>query len=168
MNNNLFFDFAVDLSAQTVVIQREFDASLPLVWDAFTKAELLDQWVAPRPLTARTKYMDFVVGGRRFYAMVTPEGQERWSLQRYTSITPRTNFKYYNTFADAEEKPELPGSEWDVSFTEEKGITKVVIVIKNESRERMERVLAMGFREGMAATIENLDQLLARISAAKG
>ena len=66
MNDALLFDFAVDKAAKTVVITREFAADLPLVWDAFTKAELLDQWMAPKPWTARTKYMDFRVGGRRF------------------------------------------------------------------------------------------------------
>ena len=69
--------------------------------------------------------MDFKVGGRRFYAMVSPEGQERWSIQKYTSITPKTNFKYFNAFADKDENPELPGSEWDYNFSEQNGTTTV-------------------------------------------
>jgi len=47
--------------------------------------------------------MDFREGGRRFYAMVSPEGDERWALQKYTSITPKTNFKLFNAYADDEE-----------------------------------------------------------------
>ena len=90
---NLLFDFTVDKAAKKVFITREFDADLSLVWDAFTKAEILDQWVAPKPWISRTKFMDFKVGGRRFYAMVSPEGQERWAIQKYTSISPKTNFK---------------------------------------------------------------------------
>ena len=88
-----------------VYITREFDAELSLVWDAFTKPEILDQWVAPEPWTSRTKFMDFKEGGRRFYAMVSPEGQERWAIQRYTYISPKTNFKMYNAFADKDENP---------------------------------------------------------------
>ena len=53
--NNLLFDFTVDKAAKTVNITREFDANLSLVWDAFTKAEILDQWVAPKPFTSKTK-----------------------------------------------------------------------------------------------------------------
>src|SRR6185503_5266277 len=98
MTNNLLFDFTVDKAKKTVYITREFDADLSLVWDAFTKAELLDQWLAPKPMTSKTKYQDFKVGGKRFYAMVSPEGQERWAIQEYTSITPKTNFKMYNAF----------------------------------------------------------------------
>ena len=44
MNNDLLFDFNVDKAAKTVYITREFNARQALVWDAFTKAELLDQW----------------------------------------------------------------------------------------------------------------------------
>ena len=164
MSNTLLFDFTVDKAAQKVFITREFNAELSLVWDAFTRAEILDQWTAPKPYTARTKYMNFEVGGRRFYAMVSPEGQEHWSIQKYTSISPRTNFKMYNTFSDKDENPELPGSEWDHHFTEQNGITKVSITIYNESLERMERMLAMGFTEGYKMTMKNLEELLATLS----
>jgi len=110
MTTNLLFDFTVDKAAKTVFIKREFAAELSLVWDAFTKPELLDQWNAPAPYKARTKYMNFEVGGKRFYAMVGPDGQEGWIIQEYTSITPKTNFKLYNAFADKDENPQLPGS----------------------------------------------------------
>src|ERR1700750_1016563 len=105
MNNDLLFDFTVDKAAKTVYITREFAAELALVWDAFTKPEILDQWWAPKPWTLKTKHMDFEVGGRRFYAMVSPEGAERWAIQQYTSISPKTNFKFLNAFADKDENP---------------------------------------------------------------
>jgi len=164
MTNHLLFDFTVDKAAKTVSITREFAAELSLVWDAFTKPEILDQWTAPAPLTAKTKYMNFEVGGRRFYAMVSPDGQERWAIQTYTSITPKTNFKLNNAFADQDENPELPGSEWDYSFSEQNGITKVSITIYNESFERMERMIEMGFQGGFTMTLNSLEELLAKLS----
>ena len=157
---NLLFDFTVDKAAKKVFITREFDADLSLVWDAFTKAEILDQWVAPKPLISRTKFMDFKVGGRRFYAMVSPEGQERWAIQKYTSISPKTNFKLFNAFADKDENPDLPGSDWDLNFSEQNGTTKVSISIYNESLARMENIEA-GFRAGFTKGLEQLDELLA-------
>ena len=157
-------DFIVDKQTKTVSITKEFAAELSLVWDAYTKPEYLDQWWAPKPLTSRTKVMDFKVGGRRFYAMVTPDGEERWVLQKYTSITPKTNFKLFNAFADKDENPELPGSDWDLSFSEQNGKTKVSISIYNESLERLERMIEFGFREGTEAQLTNLEELLARLS----
>ncbi|OYU57013.1 MAG: ATPase [Chitinophagaceae bacterium BSSC1] len=164
MKNSLLFDFVVDKAAKMVFITREFDAELSLVWDAFTRAEILDQWVAPKPWTAKTKVMDFTVGGRRFYAMVSPEGQEHWALQKYTSISPKTNFKLHNAFADKDENPQLPGSDWDHSFTEENGTTTVKINIYNESLERMEKMIEMGFTQGFKMSMSNLENLLASLS----
>ena len=155
-------DFIVNKETKTVSITKVFDAPRDMVWDAYTKAELLDQWWAPKPLTSRTKVMDFKEGGRRFYAMVMPDGQERWSLQEYRSITPKTNFKFFNTFADENENPQLPGSDWDFNFSEENGKTTVHISIYNESLERMERVMADdGFRLGTESQLKNLEDLLA-------
>jgi len=173
MTNNLLFDFTVDKAAKTVFITREFDADLSLVWDAFTKAEILDQWVAPKPFVSKTKFMDFKVGGRRFYAMVSPEGHERWAIQKYTSITPKTNFKMFNAFADKDENPELPGSNWDYTFSEQNArpddpvgreTTKVSITIYNESLARMEKMIEMGFTEGFKMSMNNLENLLATLS----
>ena len=164
MNSNLLFDFTVDKPSKTVYITREFDAPLSLVWDAFTKKEILDQWWAPKPWASKTKFMNFEVGGRRFYAMVSPEGDERWSIQKYTSISPKTNFKMLNAFADKDENPELPGSEWDLNFTEQNGTTKVSIAIYNESLARMEKMIEMGFTEGFKMTLNNLENLLTELS----
>ncbi len=164
MKNDLLFDFTVDKSTKTVLINREFAAALPLVWDAFTKQEILDQWWAPKPWESRTKYMDFEVGGKRFYAMVSPEGLESWSLQEYTSISPKTNFKMLNAFADKNEIPQLPGSNWDLSFSEENGTTKVSITITNDSLERMEKMIKMGFQGGFTMTLNYLENLLEELS----
>jgi uncharacterized protein YndB with AHSA1/START domain len=158
------FDFKVDKATKTVFVNREFDADLSLVWDAFTKPEILDQWWAPKPWASKTKIMNFEVGGRRFYAMVSPEGQEHWSVQKYTSISPKTNFKYLNAFADADENPELPGSDWDLNFSEQNGTTKVSITIYNESLERMEKMIEMGFQGGFTITLNYLEELLATLS----
>ena len=158
--NGLLFDFTLDKSKKTAFINREFDADLSLVWDAFTKKEILDQWWAPKPFASKTKVMDFKVGGRRFYAMVSPEGQERWSIQKYTSISPKTNFKFLNAVADKDENPELPGSDWDYHFSEQDGTTKVSITIYNESLARLEKMIEMGFQEGFTLTLEQLDELL--------
>lgn len=169
MTNNLLFDFTVDKAAKMVYITRAFDADQSLVWDAFTKAEILDQWVAPKPWTSRTKFMDFKVGGRRFYAMVSPDGQERWAIQRYISISPKINFKMFNAFADKDENPELPGSDWDYTFSEQDGpdgnrVTVVNITIYNESLARMEKMIEMGFTEGFKMSMNNLENLLATLS----
>ena len=163
MKNNLLFDFTVDKTTKTVFVNREFVAGLSLVWDAFTKPEILDQWWAPKPWVSKTKFMNFQVGGRRFYAMVSPEGRESWVIQKFISISPKTNFKMSNAFADKDENPELPGSDWDFNFSEKNGTTKVSITIKNESLVRLEKMIEMGFQGGFTMGLQQLDELLSTL-----
>ena len=100
--------------------------------------------------------------------MVNPEGDELgWAIQKYTSITPKTNFKFFNAFADKDENPQLPGSDWDLNFSGQDGATKVSISIYSESLERLEKMIEMGFKEGTMGQLENLEELLAKLSPAK-
>jgi len=165
--SNLLFNFIVDKENKTVTVKREFAANLDLVWEAWTNPEILDQWWAPKPYQSKTKLMDFKVGGRRFYAMVSLEGVEiGWQIQDYTSISPKTNFKFLSAFSDKDENPDLPGSDWDLNFSEQNGTTTVHISIYNESRERMEKIIEMGFKEGFTMGLNQLDELLNHIEPA--
>ena len=65
-----------------------------------------------------------------------------------------------NAFADKDENPVLPGSDWDFNFSEQNGKTKVSITIYNDSLERMEKMIEMGFKEGFTMTLNELDNLL--------
>jgi len=69
-----------------------------------------------------------------------------------------------NAFADKDENPDLPGSDWDLNFSEENGTTKVSIIIKNESLARMEQMIEMGFQGGFTMTLNYLEDLLATLS----
>ncbi len=162
MKNSLLFDFTVDKSANTVFVKREFEAGQALVWDAFTKQEILDQWWAPKPWLSKTKYMKFEEGGRRFYAMCSPEGEEHWSIQDFTSISPISNFKYTDAFADKNEtiNPDFPGSEWSLDFSELQGVTTVSISIKHNTLASLEQIIKMGFQGGFTMTLNYLEQLL--------
>jgi uncharacterized protein YndB with AHSA1/START domain len=168
MTSNLLFNFKVDKSTSTVLIDKEFDAERSLVWDAFTKQEILDQWWAPKPLSSKTKYMDFRIGGRRFYAMVSPDGVEiGWQIFEYTSITPQSNFKYKSFFADKDETPHLPGAKWDLTFREHPDYhrsTIVNIAIYFQSLDELGKMMEMGLKEGLTSTLNGLATLLSNLN----
>ena len=86
MKNNLIFNFTVDKENKTVKVEREFEANLDLVWDAWTKPELIDQWWAPLPYKNVTKSMEFKEGGTWLYYMVGPENQTHWCKNDYLKI----------------------------------------------------------------------------------
>ena len=155
-------NFTVDKENKTVNVKREFDASLSNVWAAWTEPEILDQWWAPAPFKSKTTKMEFKEGGRRLYAMISPDGQERWSFFDYSSISPTTNFKHSSTFCDANENPDpnLGSSYWSVSFAEQGDLTIVDIAIRRNSLAELEKVIEMGFKEGFTMAMEGLDKIL--------
>ena len=61
----------------------------------------------------------------------------------------------------------MPGSDWDLNFSEQDGTTRVSISIYNESLERLERMVEMGSVEGMKMQLKNLEELLAKLLRAK-
>ena len=166
MTNDLLFDFTVDKTTKTVFITREFDAELSLVWDAFTKPEILDQWGAPAPWTTQTISMDFKVGGRRFFKMISPEGQEYFSIQDFTSISPKTNFKYISGMSDKDENINLEfyGAENNLDFSEATGVTIFRMNIKYKDLATLEMMANDRFKEGFTMTLNFLEKLLTTLS----
>lgn len=166
MKNELMTDFSVDRENNTIKVRREFLAPLKHVWAAWTEKELLDQWWAPEPLKSETKEMDFREGGRRFYAMVSPEGNRQWSFAEYKSITPKRNFKCRCYFCDSEGNinQNIPKSDWNVDFVESDGLTTVNVEIQHEKLSDIEKVIEMGFKEGITAILEELAEILPTMS----
>jgi uncharacterized protein YndB with AHSA1/START domain len=166
MQNNLLFDFTVDKATNMILVNREFAAELSLVWDAFTKPEILDQWGAPEPLATQTIYMDFRVGGRRFYKMISPEEQEYFSVQDFTSISPKTNFKYISGVSDKDENinPEFYGTENNLDFSEANGVTTFRMSIKYKDLATLEMMANNRFKEGFTMTLNILEKLLETLS----
>ncbi|WP_187261415.1 SRPBCC family protein [Pontibacter beigongshangensis] len=163
MKKDLEFEFSVNKENKTITVKREFAAELPLVWDAYTKSEILDQWWAPKPWKARTKTMDFREGGYWHYAMVGPEGEEHWALANYRTIDPKKRFTALDGFADAEGvvNTEMPQSKWEVSFTPREEDTLVENLITFDDLAQLETTIQMGFKEGLTMAMEGLDALLA-------
>ncbi|MEC7264817.1 MAG: SRPBCC domain-containing protein [Bacteroidota bacterium] len=159
MKTSLLFEFTADKVNNKILIKREFNANQNMVWDAFTKPEILDQWWAPKPFISKTKSMDFKVGGRRLYTMCGPNGEEYWDLADYVSISPKTNFQYVDGFCDSEGNinTEIPQSKWNVDFVNQGNTTLVDITITYETLADLEKIIELGFKEGFTLALNNLD-----------
>ena len=162
MKHNLAFDFSVDKDNRTITVKREFAAERDLVWEAYTKSEILDQWWAPKPWKAQTKSMDFRDGGTWLYAMIGPQGEEHWSVVNYTKIRPQSSFAGLDAFTDSKGtiNEAMPRSKWEVSFEDKGEMTEVKIHISYDDLAQLEETINMGFKEGLGMAMENLDALL--------
>jgi uncharacterized glyoxalase superfamily protein PhnB/uncharacterized protein YndB with AHSA1/START domain len=162
MNQTLLFDFSVDKKNKTVQVTREFAAQLDLVWDAWTKPELLDQWWAPKPYQTKTKTLNFREGGYWLYAMVGPEGDVHWCRADYKEIRPLKSFSAIDAFCDENGNinQDFPRSFWKNKFKETEEGTTVDITIEYDELADLEKIIEMGFKEGFTMALENLDQYL--------
>ena len=163
---SLLFDFTVDKTAKTINITREFTASLTAVWDAFTKAEILDKWIAPKPLRAQTKVMDFRVGGRWQYCMISAEKVLGWSLAEYIAIDKQVSFTTRNCFCDEEGRQLGTASSITTNtFKQVESITTVYIVKQFDDLATIEMMATNGFKEGSAMGYQNLDEYFSSLRA---
>lgn len=98
MKNAFHMNFFVDRKNKKIKVEREFDAPIDMVWSAWTESELPDQWWAPKPWKAKTKFIDFKEGGFWLYAMVSPEGEKHWARADFLQINPMLSFTSLERF----------------------------------------------------------------------
>lgn len=155
-------DFHVDKENKKINFERSFNGSVENVWNAWTNPELLDQWWAPKPWKAKTKEMDFRVGGHWLYAMVGPEGEEHWARADYKSINPKEFFSGDDSFCDKDGviNEDFGTTNWNVKFSGSGDSTHVSVEMRFKELKNLEQQVEMGFKEGMSMAMENLDELL--------
>lgn len=165
MNSNLLFDFTIDKANNTIRIKREFNADLSSVWQAWTTAELLDQWWGPKPWRAETKTLDFREGGYWLYAMVGPEGERHYAKTNFLSIVTKKSFASRGGSSDENGNMTsmLPQNLWENNFIPQETNVLVDMLLTYDSLADLEQEIEMGFKEGMTIDFQQLDELLATL-----
>jgi uncharacterized protein YndB with AHSA1/START domain len=150
-----------DLQNKKINVKREFDASLDLIWRAWTESKLLDQWWAPKPWTAKTKTLKFEEGGSWLYAMQGPDGTKIWSIVEFKSIKKFKSFQAVSFFCDenGSKNPDFPAMNWKNDFISAGAGTRVEVEISFTNETDLRKILEMGFEAGFTAALENLDKL---------
>lgn len=150
-----------DFKQKSILITREFNAPVAMVWRAFTEKELLEQWWAPAPWKAETKSMNFKVGGYWLYAMVGPANEKHWGRMNYIAINPHKYFELEDAFCDENGtvNPELPASKGKTVFTEIPNGTRVEFKMSYPTESDLKKIVEMGFEQGITACFDQLDEL---------
>lgn len=149
-----------------LIISRTFDASLHLVWKAWTQAEILDKWWAPKPMVSKTKSMQFKEEGTRLYAMVAPNGEEHWAITFYKKINKHNSFTGEHAFCNnnGEINIEFPIGKFNNRFFESSKQTTVIRELTYSSEDHLKRMVDIGMKEGTSMIYENLDKYLKSIN----
>ena len=132
------------------------------VWAAWTQAELLDQWWAPRPWKAVTQSMDFKPGGVWLYYMLGPEGERHYCRVGFTAIDPGKSFSATSNFCDENGNitDGMPTMYWKTDFSSTATGSKADVKLSFESETALQTILQMGFEGGFTMALGNLDELL--------
>jgi PhnB protein len=162
MNSHLQFDFNVNKNNNTIEVKRAFAADIEFVWATWTKAELLDQWWAPKPWKCKTLSMDFREGGRWHYAMIGPKGEKQHCVLDYNKITTAKHFSGIDAFCDEQGNINntKPRVKWKSMFHQQLEKTLVELELIFETLEDLEAIIKMGFKEGFTMGLQNLDQYI--------
>ncbi len=143
-------------SDREIVLTRVFDAPRRLVFDAFSKPELLKRWFGPRGWSLVVCEVDLKVGGGFRFVLRGPDGKEMGMRGVYREIAPPERSVHMESFDD------FPGeSQVTAVFVEEGGKTTLTATVLYPSREVRDAVLKSGMEHGAAESYDKLNELLA-------
>ena len=86
--------------AQTILIEREFDAPRELVFAAWTNPEYLLAWFAPRGCTISYSHIDVRPGGRFHSRIQNPSFGDCWCVGEYLEVVAPERIVYSIAIAD--------------------------------------------------------------------
>ena len=143
-------------SDREIVLTRVFDAPRHLVFDAFSKPELLKRWFGPRGWSLVVCEVDLKVGGGFRFVMRGPDGREMGMRGVYREIAPPERSVHMESFDD------YPGeSQVTAIFVEQEGKTTLTATVLYPSREVRDAVIQSGMEHGAAESYDKLAELLA-------
>ena len=147
-------------SDREVVVTRTFDAPARLVFEAWSKPELFKQWWVPRSMgmTLRSCELDVRTGGSYRLVFGDDPANTMAFFGRYLEVVPNERIVWTN-----EESGEA-ASVTTVTFEERDGTTRLVLTERYPTKEALDEA-GTGAQDAMGETFEQLDALLAELSA---
>jgi uncharacterized protein YndB with AHSA1/START domain len=146
-------------SDRELVITRSFDGPARIVFDAWTKPELLKRWWAPCKMGVKLFECDADVRAGGSYRYVF--GHDAKSAVAfsgvYREVTPHTRLVYTQIFEPMRAAGEAITT---ATFDERGGKTKLVLHSLYPSKEALDGAVASGMEHGARETMEQLEELV--------
>jgi uncharacterized protein YndB with AHSA1/START domain len=150
-------------SDREIVLTRVFDAPRHLVFDAFSKPELLKRWFGPRGWSLVVCEVDLRVGGGFRFMLQGPDGKMMGMRGVYKEIDPPERSVHMESFDD------YPGeSQVTAVFVEQEGKTTMTATVLYPSKEVRDIVIQTGMEHGAAESYDKLAELLVATSSKEG
>src|SRR3954469_884613 len=141
-----------------VVLTRVFDAPRTLVFEAFTRPELLKRWYGPHGWSLVVCEVDLKVGGGFRFVLRGPDGKNMGMRGVYREIVPPERSVHMESFDD------YPGeSQVTTVLVEQGGSTTLTATVLYPSQEIRDAVIKSGMEHGAAESYDKLAECLASI-----
>jgi uncharacterized protein YndB with AHSA1/START domain len=143
-----------------IVMTRTFDAPRRLVWEAYTKPELVKRWLlGPDGWTMPVCEMDVRKGGKyRWVWKHAKNGTEMGMGGTYLEVVPPEKLVSSETFDEAWYPGEMVGT---IVLTEHGGKTTLTQTLRYESKAARDGVLKSDMQSGVEASYDRLAKMLA-------
>src|SRR6202171_1194292 len=139
-----------------IVLTRVFDAPRHLVFDAFSKPELLKRWLGAGGCALVVCEVDLKVAGGFRFVLRGPDGKEMGMRGVYREIVPPERSVHMESYDD------YPGeSQVTAVFVEQGGKTTLTATVLYPSKEVRDAVIKSGMEHGAAESYDKLAELLA-------
>ena len=149
-------------SEREIVVTRTFNGPARVVFEAWTKPELIKRWWVPKSMgmSLLSCEMDVRVGGGYRLEFGHEASKPMAFFGRYIEVTPHSRLVWTNEESDN-------GAVTTVTFEEKGGKTLLVMHELYPSKEALDSALA-GMEGGMPETFAQLDELLLTLDASVG
>jgi uncharacterized protein YndB with AHSA1/START domain len=147
-------------SDRELVVRRTFNGPAHIVFDAWTRPELLKRWWAPKSfgVSLFECESDLRVGGTYRYAFGRdPKNPEVFS-GRYVEVKPPSRLVFSQLYERMREAGEVVVT---ATFEEDQGRTLLTLHQLFPSKEALEGAIASGMERGMRITLDQLEELIA-------
>ena len=148
-------------SEREFAVTRTFDAPARLVFEAWTKPELLKRWWVPKSMGVSlvSCEADVRVGGTYRFVFDLGDSKTMAFFGKYLEVEPHSRLVWTNEEGDGGEAVTR------LTFEEKDGKTLLVLRERHPSKEAVDE--AIGFGEGLRETFGQLDEVLATLTASR-
>lgn len=150
-------------SDRELVLTRLIDAPPQKLYRAWTDAELLKQWFAPKPYTTPEAELDVRPGGTTMVVMRGPDGKDMRLPGLYLEVVPNKRLVFTDAYVSAWEPSAKPFMTVILTFEEEAGKTRYTATVRHWTVEDREAHEKMGFHQGWGICADQLTELVGRI-----
>lgn len=151
------------VSDRELVLSRLIDAPREKVYRAWTDAEILRQWFAPKPWSTPHAELDVRPGGANLVVMSDPDGNEFPTRGVYLEVVPNRKLVFTDAYSAAWEPSEKPFFTAVLTFEDEGGKTRYTARALHWTVEDKETHEKMGFHEGWGQCADQLEAVAKRL-----